>query len=104
MDLNQNFTDIQAGSKININLNKVPSLHIYDALPYIFGMAGIILLLNIITSGFKLMTSQGDPKAIAGAQAKLTTSATGILILFLAYWITKLIMQFLGINFTNILF
>lgn len=65
---------------------------------YVFGIAGIILLLNIVASGLKLMTSQGEPKALQMAQAKLTTSAIGILILFSSYWIAKLIMQFFGIN------
>ncbi len=68
------------------------------ALPYLFGIAGIILLLNIISSGLKMMTSRGDPKALQGAQAKLSTSAIGILVLFLSFWIIQLIMQFLGVN------
>lgn len=67
-------------------------------LPWIFGIAGIILLLNIISSGFKMMTSQGDPKALQGAQGKLTTSAIGIVILFTSFWIVKIIMQFFGLN------
>lgn len=71
------------------------------SLPYIFGAAGIILLLNVITSGFKLMTSQGDPKAVGAAQAKLTTSAIGILILITSFWIVKLLLNFLGIGVSN---
>ena len=67
-------------------------------LPYIFGIAGIILLLNIITSGFKMMTSTGDPKVMQAAQAKLTTSVIGISILFVSFWIVMLIMKFLGIE------
>lgn len=68
------------------------------AMNYVFGIAGIILLLNIVSSGLKMMTSKGDSKALQGAQGKLTTSAIGILILFAAYWIAKLVMQFFGIN------
>jgi hypothetical protein len=75
-----------------------PARIITDLLPYIFGIAGIILLFNIISSGFKMMTSQGDPKALQGAQAKLTTSAIGIVILFTSFWIVKIIMQFFGLN------
>jgi len=77
-----------------------PANLITDALPYIFGVAGIVLLFNIVTSGFKMMTSQGDPKVMQAAQAKLTTSAIGILILFASFWIVKLVMQFLGIDLT----
>lgn len=67
-------------------------------LPWVYGIAGIILLFNIISSGLKMMTSQGDPKALAASQAKLTTSAIGILILFASFWIVQLLMKFLGID------
>lgn len=92
-----NLDSIQTNSKINITA-KDPAELITTALPYIFGAAGIILLLNIISSGLKMMMSKGDPKALQGAQAKLTTSAIGILILFASFFIVRLIMQFLGIN------
>lgn len=71
---------------------------ITQALPYVFGIAGIILLFNIISSGLKMMTSQGDPKALSAAQAKLTTSAIGVLILTTSFWIVQLVMKFIGIN------
>lgn len=87
---------IEAGA--GITTPGAPSETISMILPYIFGAAGIILLLNIISAGLKMMTSQGDPKAISAAQAKLTTSAIGILILFVSFWIVKLVLQFLGID------
>ncbi len=75
-----------------------PAQIIQLALPYVFGAAGIILLLNIITSGFKMMTSVGDPKVLQAAQAKITTSVIGILILFASFGIVTIIMKFLGID------
>lgn len=84
------------------NLGMKPFQFVGVALPYIYGVAGIVLLLNIISSGLKMMTSQGDPKAIGAAQAKLTTSAIGILILFASFWIVQLLMSFLG--FDTVLF
>ena len=71
---------------------------ITGVLPYIFAIAGVVLLFNIISSGFKMMTSKGDPKVLQVAQAKLTTSVIGIVILFASFWIVQLVMQFLGIN------
>lgn len=85
--------------KFGLSGAQSPTRIIVALLPYIFGIAGIILLFNIISSGLKMMTSQGDPKAVGAAQAKLTTSAIGILILFTSFWIVNLLMQFLGINF-----
>lgn len=78
-----------------------PAGFITRALPWVFGVAGIVLLLNIITAGIKMMTSAGEPKALSSAQAKLTTSLIGILILFASFWIVNLIMQFFGISFTG---
>jgi hypothetical protein len=96
------FTSIQNNAGLPAwNVLLEPSGFINLALPWIFGVAGIILLLNIITSGLKMMTSQGEPKTLQAAQAKLTTSLIGILILFGSFFIVKLIMQFFGINFTT---
>ncbi len=67
-------------------------------LPYIFAAAGIILVFNLISAGFRLMTSSGDPKATGAAQAKITTSLIGILVIFVSFWVVKLILQFFGIN------
>jgi hypothetical protein len=75
-----------------------PAIALNQSLPYIFGVAGIFLLVNIITAGFKIMNSQGDPKAMQEAQLKLKNSALGVLILFTSFWIVKLVLQFFGID------
>ena len=97
----QGLKDIQSGAGLKDIVNTPPSIFIKDALPWIFGAAGIILLLNIVSAGIKMMTSAGEPKALGAAQAKLTTSLIGILILFASFWIVNLVMQFLGIGFNN---
>lgn len=103
MKLAQNFLDIQSQAGLPaMGVASKPVFWIVRALPWIFGIAGIILLLNIITSGLKMMTSNGDPKALQGAQAKLTTSAIGIVILFVSFWVVQLLMKFLGV--TTVLF
>ena len=97
--LAQDFGSIQSDAGLStVITNSKPLQIIASGLPYVFGAAGIILLLNIISSGLKMMTSKGDPKALQGAQAKLTTSAIGILILFVSFWLVQIIMKFLGVN------
>ncbi len=91
-----NLDSIEAAA--GISTPGAPSVTISFALPYVFGAAGIILLLNIISAGLKMMTSRGDPKALAAAQAKLTTSFIGVFILFVSFWVVKIVMQFLGID------
>lgn len=88
---------IEAGA--GLSTPGAPGETINLILPYVFGIAGIILILNIISAGFKMMTSSGDPKAIGAAQAKLSTSAIGILILFTSFWVVQLLLRFLGIGF-----
>lgn len=100
--LAQNFEGIEAIGlpklKYGISLGSSMGEIISGILPYIFGIAGIVLLLNIISAGLKMMTSQGEPKALQSAQAKITTSLIGILILFASFWIVSLIFKFLGFN------
>ena len=64
---------------------------IYSLLPYILGIAGFLILIYIILGGFQILASQGDPKAIAAGQQKITYAIVGFIILFVAYWIVQLI-------------
>lgn len=58
---------------------------------YVFYAAGIALLIYLISGGFQLMLSRGDPKAIQSAQGKITNALLGFVIVFSAYWIVGLI-------------
>ncbi len=68
-------------------------------LPYILGIAGLVLLLFLIMGGFQYLTSGGDPKATQSAQAKMTSAVVGFILLFVAYWLFQIIGILLGINF-----
>lgn len=90
------------------NLAGLPDWYVTDdankiinlIIPFVYGAAGIILLVNVVTSGFKIMNSQGEPKAMQEAQVKLKNSAIGLLILFTSIWIVQLLLQFFGIDLT----
>jgi hypothetical protein len=68
------------------------------ALPYIFFFAGLLLLIYLIIGGYRLMFSQGDPKAIADGKTKVTQALIGFIIIFAAYWIVQLVGLVLGLN------
>ncbi len=55
---------------------------------YLLPVIGILGFLLFLWSGFQFLMSKGDPKALAAAQARLTYTAIGLLIIFLAYSIT----------------
>lgn len=66
-------------------------------LPYIFSIAGILLLFYLLAGGFQLLLSGGEPKKIQGAWGKITNALLGFLIIFIAYWVTQLVGQILNI-------
>ncbi len=70
----------------NANIGTIIS----QSLSYIFGFAGIGLLLMIIASGFTLMTSVGDPKKMEKGKATLTNAIIGFLLIFAAFWIVQI--------------
>jgi len=69
-------------------------------LPYIFGAAGIALLIYLVIGGFQFMLSRGDPKAAQAAQAKISNAVIGFVIVILAFTIVQLFGQLLGIKST----
>ncbi|HAU65145.1 MAG: hypothetical protein UU02_C0014G0006 [Candidatus Woesebacteria bacterium GW2011_GWA1_40_43] len=72
-------------------------------LPYIFGAAGIALLIYLIIGGLQIMTSRGDPKAMQSAQGKISNAIIGFIIVVFAYLLVVLIGKILGIQaFGNI--
>ncbi len=68
---------------------------------YALGLAGIVLFFLLIISGFKFITSGGDPKAAEGAKKTLTSAITGLVIILVSYLILLLIKNLTGANVTD---
>lgn len=62
------------------------------------GISGSIAIVLIIIAGIKFVTSGGDPKKLAGAQATITYAIIGIAITVLAFVILKALQIFIGSN------
>lgn len=62
-----------------------------NALPIVFSVAGIILLLYLLWGGFDYLSSMGDPKKAESGQNKITNAVIGFIIIFAAFWIVQLI-------------
>lgn len=77
------FTDI--GSILN------------KAIPFVFGFAGLGLLLMIISAGFMLLTSAGDAKRTESGKQRLTYAIVGFLVVFVAYWGVQLAGKIFGV-------
>lgn len=68
-------------------------------LPYIFVIAGLILLGMLIMGGIGLMTSGGNPDKTKASYGRITHALIGFLIIFVAYFVAQLVQIMLGINF-----
>ena len=67
-------------------------------LTYAFTAAGVLLLIYLIVSGFKMFTSGGDQKKVAEAKASLTNAAIGFVVVFIAFWIVQLAGSIFGLG------
>jgi len=68
-------------------------------LPYVYVVAGLILLLMLISGGIGLMTSAGNPDKSKAAWGKITGGLIGFLIIFVSYFIAKIVEVLLGVSF-----
>ncbi len=100
--LAQNLDEIQqqSGFKVPNTLGDI----IYNALPYVYGLAGILLLIYLVFGGLQLMLAKGDPKAIQAAQSKITSALIGFILVIIAYFLTRLLGQLFGIGAFNPIF
>jgi len=103
MLISQNLDQIQSNAFPNAKFGtnvKIGTI-ISGILPYVFGAAGLALLVYLIMGGFQMMTSRGDPKAMQAAQGKITNAVIGFVIVLLAFTIIQLVGQILGLGGTN---
>ena len=75
-----------------------PTEFIKRIFSFILGIAGGIALLLIIFSGYKFMTSQGNPEKIQGARETMTSAIVGLLFIIFS----MLILQLIGVDILKI--
>ncbi len=57
----------------------------------VYTIALVVMLAYLIWGSYRFMMAAGDPKAIAAARAHLTWAIAGMIIVFVAYWIYRVI-------------
>jgi len=67
-------------------------------LPYLIIFAGLIFFGAMIFSGFSFLTSGGDPKKTESAKGCLTNSMLGFVIVFISYFLIKLVDYIFGLG------
>jgi len=78
-------------------LDCVPALF-QNLIGTLLSLAGVVALFFIIFSGFKYITSGGDPKQVEGARHTLTYAVIGLLVIFFSFFIINLIAQTTGVE------
>lgn len=71
-----------------------------NVIKIVLGIAGITFFILLLSSGFKFITSGGDPKALEGAKKTLTYAIGGLIVIILSYLILLLIKEITGVDVT----
>ncbi len=71
-----------------------------NVISVVVGLGFIALLILIIATGFKYLTSGGEPKAVAVAHQTVTWALLGVVFMAVAWIVLQLIHVFTGINVT----
>jgi hypothetical protein len=102
MLLAQDLNSIQTGAFPNATFgtNIGDFISKSGIMDYIFGAAAIALLIYLVLGGLQMMTSQGEPKTMQGAQAKITNALLGFVIIIVAFFIVQLVGNLLGLQGT----
>lgn len=79
-------------------INTTPSGFIQKVFGVILSFSGGIALLLIIFSGYRLMTSQGNPEKLQGARETLTAAIIGLLFIIFSL----VILQLIGVDILHI--
>ncbi len=83
---------------LGISIPSDPAGFAKAILGIILGIAGIAALFIIIITGYRLMTSQGDPEKIKAAREQLTAAVVGLVFIIFSVAILSLI----GVNILHI--
>jgi hypothetical protein len=81
--------------------NKFPNLGsvVSAALPYVYVIAGLAMLLMIISGGITLMTAAGDPAKSKSGYGQVTAGIVGFIIIFVAYFVAQIVQVVFGVKF-----
>ena len=90
-------TDVGVGGSFTF-AGKAPADIINAFIPIIFVLAGLVLFAMLISGGFTIFLSAGNPEKIKKGTAIITNGLVGFLIMFASYWIIQLVEYSLGLQ------
>lgn len=91
-------TDPLTGAPVDLyNLGAIIQL----ALRWSIFLAGIVAFIYLMIGGLRYLTAQGDPKATTQAQHTLTYAFLGLVIVFVAFFVIRILETVLGLQITS---
>jgi len=67
-------------------------------------LIGLLAFIMILVGGFKILTSAGDPKGMAGGKQTITLAIAGIVLVIVSWLILLLIKNTTGVDVTQFKF
>lgn len=80
------------------------STYFGNILEAIIPLIGVVSFIMILAGGFKILTSAGDPKGMAGGKQTITLAVAGIALAIISWLILVLIKNITGVNVTQFKF
>jgi len=71
---------------------------ITEVLAYAFPIAGMILFVMILWAGFEMLAGATSSKSKEAGQQRITAAVIGFMLLFVSYWLTRLVGLVFGIQ------
>ncbi len=67
-------------------------------LPFLYGIAGVILFFVILWGGFDILLSGGDSEKVEGGRMKITSGVIGFVLLALSFLLARLVTYIFGLG------
>lgn len=80
---------------------KTPGGIISRALDFAFPIAGLILFVMIVWGGFEMLSTASSKKSMDDGRKRITTAITGYILLFLSYWIMRVLEMMFGVTIVS---
>jgi len=96
VDIGEKFILKDKGIDNTTGYNSVGEL-ISTILPNIYVVASVILFILILAGGFAVISSAGNPEKKAKGSKAITGAVIGYLLIFISFWIIRLIEFLTGV-------
>lgn len=77
------------------------STYFGNILEAVIPLIGILSFIMVLVGGFKILTSAGDPKGMAGGKQTITLAIVGIILSILSWLVLVLIKNVTGVDVTQ---